>query len=422
MDPQPRRDPQLVRAGGGEPACGVCLELAEAADGMARYRLVYEAARHGGEGSCGERARSRLRELRADRPPAGELAAIDRQLGLTVPECAVEGLETHAGPRGARVVAQLVGECDLTSEEVAEPRQFVVRGEGLRPGAAPAEVAIDAGGAGRVRIESGAVRVDLTPEAQARMFRLGDRVMIDVVPEPEIGARAEGVDALIVLDPGHGGPNNIGGSAGDLVESTLVLDIAVRVQRRLARRLPNASVVLTRTDDTPLGLDERTAMANSLGADLFVSLHLNASDDPIQTGGVTTFVLDATTDRAALQLAARENGTREHEVTGIQRLIARLHRREQVGDSRELAQALHDHTLEAGRRVLPDLADRGVRSAMFYVLVGARMPAVLLEASFLSNPAEARALRTERYREALADGIAEGLVRYLSENSGNSGD
>jgi N-acetylmuramoyl-L-alanine amidase len=172
-------------------------------------------------------------------------------------------------------------------------------------------------------------------------------------------------------------------------------------------------VLLTRTDDVVVSLEARTAMANAAGADLFVSIHLNDSEVAIAHGGVTTFVLDTTEDAQALRLAARENGTTTAEVTGMTRLLAELQREDQVLASRRLADRVQQALLSRGRAVLPELADRGVRSALFAVLVGARMPAVLVEASFLTDPDELRALRTSRYRQALAEGIAEGIVHYV---------
>jgi N-acetylmuramoyl-L-alanine amidase len=171
--------------------------------------------------------------------------------------------------------------------------------------------------------------------------------------------------------------------------------------------------MLTRSTDVDLSLEERCALANAMEADAFVSIHLNASSEPVRKGGVTTFVLDTTNNRQAMRLAARENGTRVAEVTGIQSLLAKYHRRTQAAGSNSLADAVQRNTLKRGRAVLPKLTDRGVRSAMFYVLVGARMPAVLLEASFITHGLEARALAHPRYRKALADGIASGIVSYL---------
>ena len=150
-----------------------------------------------------------------------------------------------------------------------------------------------------------------------------------------------------------------------------------------------------------------------MAADLFVSIHLNAAPSPDDEGGVSTFVLDTTNDQAALRLAARENGTGTEGVTQLQMILASLYRNEQVQRSLSLAGDVQSSVLRDGRRVLPDLKDRGVKRALFYVLVGAQMPAVLVEASFITRPQEAEALATDGYRQALADGIAEGVVQYV---------
>ncbi|MEM7449249.1 MAG: N-acetylmuramoyl-L-alanine amidase [Myxococcota bacterium] len=233
------------------------------------------------------------------------------------------------------------------------------------------------------------------------------------------GADAIPVPALshirrVVLDPGHGG-DDYGARYEDLTEARLALDIALRTEAALRRRLPEVEVLLTRRDDEPLALDRRTALANAVRADIFVSIHLNSADDPVRRGGVATFVLDTSNDRQAIRLAARENGASVDEVTGMQRLLAGLHREVQLEDSLRLAELVQGGTVSGARRVLPWLRDRGVKRAMFFVLVGASMPSVLVEASFLTQPREAKALRTEVYRQSLAEGIAEGIIRYARE-------
>lgn len=216
---------------------------------------------------------------------------------------------------------------------------------------------------------------------------------------------------VVVLDPGHGGDDH-GAPAGDLRESTLVLDIARRVRARLLERLPSTRVLMTREDDTFVSLAQRAAMANAANADLFISIHLNASPTEAERGGVTTFVLDTSGDRQAIRLAAVENGTSEREVSDLGALVASIERRDQVAEARMLASRVHFATLSAARRQVPNLYDRGVRSAPFSVLVGARMPAILIEASFLLRAPEAPLLRRTEYRDALADGIAQGIVRH----------
>lgn len=216
---------------------------------------------------------------------------------------------------------------------------------------------------------------------------------------------------VILLDPGHGGDEH-GARVDGVRESHLVLDITRRTAMLLSRALPDTRILMTRQDDTDITLEARAAMAQRVSADLFVSVHLNDAEVPVETGGITTFVLDTTGDEAAIRLAARENGTRTVEVTGMQRLLAGLHREQQAIASRALADVVHASLLRRARREIPRLPDRGVKSAMFYVLVGAEMPAILVEASFMSRPEELEQLRTIRYRQALAEGIASGIVRY----------
>ncbi|MBK8172680.1 MAG: N-acetylmuramoyl-L-alanine amidase [Sandaracinaceae bacterium] len=217
---------------------------------------------------------------------------------------------------------------------------------------------------------------------------------------------------LIMLDPGHGGDDHGAPGEAGLRESRLVLDIAKRVRARLHDRLPQTRVMLTRENDTFVSLEQRAAMANVVEADLFISIHLNASPTEADRGGVATFVLDTSGDRQALRLAALENGTSENEVSELEALLASLQRQDQVAESRLLATRIHYSTLSWGRRFMPSLNDRGVRSALFYVLVGARMPSVLVEASFVLRAPEAPMLARDDYRDALAVGIAEGVVRY----------
>lgn len=282
---------------------------------------------------------------------------------------------------------------------------------------------VDVAGLRRVRTAADAsgarVTLDLDEEATPSVYLLPDpmRVVVDVaLPDPSAAtppAHERRPVHLVLLDPGHGG-DDYGARAFRMRESDLTLDLAMRTRDALLRRRPDIRVVLTRESDTFVSLEQRTAMANAINADLFVSIHLNAAWEPVDHGGVTTFVLDTTDDRQAVRLAARENGTSTADVSELERILAGLERGEQGAASSVLADRIHFATLSAGRRVLPHLHDRGVRSAMFYVLVGATMPAVLVEASFLTREDEANALRTERYRDALAGGIADGIARYAA--------
>ena len=321
---------------------------------------------------------------------------------------------------GARVVllfegAPLFQQKQLPAEGIL-PARIAIELEDVEWGdTVPVSQSVERGGLQRVRLATPNPRVvlDLQPGATGRLFYLTDpyRIVVDVSAVSRSRPKRR---PLVVLDPGHGGREP--GAANDqygLVESQVALDLAELTASRLSAIMPRVRVMLTRSTDVDLSLEERCALANAMEADAFVSIHLNASHEPVRKGGVTTFVLDTTNNRQALRLAARENGTRVAEVTGIQGLLAKYHRRTQAEGSLTLAGKIQRHTLKRGRSVLPKLTDRGVRRAMFYVLVGARMPSVLVEASFVTYEPEARALTRHNYRRALADGIASGIASYL---------
>jgi N-acetylmuramoyl-L-alanine amidase len=361
------------------------------------------------------RARGAIRECPGAWTSLGEGPATEAARRMES-GCRLAALEVRRHGSAARIVATLLPgplRESCTFEEERAEGTLVLR----VPGMVAAPTAQSAEGVGLVRgvsVDGAAIVVELAEGADPRTFFLLAplRAVVDVLPAPE----EIGDGPLVVLDPGHGGEET-GAQFDGLSESELVLDIAQRAARVIHRRAPTVRVVLTRTDDTAIPLEDRAARANELDADVFVSLHLNAADEPVRTGGVTTFVLDTTDDRQALRLAARENGTHAGDVSQLQRLLAGLHREDQLAGSRQLAEAVHRSTLAFGRRHLPTLPDRGVRSALFYVLVGARMPAILLEASFLTKAEEADALKTEGYRQALAAGLAAGIVRYFAERA-----
>jgi N-acetylmuramoyl-L-alanine amidase len=331
-----------------------------------------------------------------------------------------------AGAREVRVALAFDGPARFEHGELAAdtalPRRLYLdlAGVALAPGA-HALLPVAAAGLVRVRaflLDAATTRVsfDLAPETSYHVFFLTDpyRVIVDfraTRPQTEVS------DAVrsIVLDPGHGGAQVGAHGPNGIEEAKVALSIALRARRLIERALPDVRVVMTRDSDRAVSLEERAAIANAVGALLFVSIHLNASTSASDKGGVSTYVLDTSDDAQALRLAARENGADERDVTDLQKLFAGLYRREQVGQSIELAELVHASTLRFGRRQLPDLVDRGVKRAMFYVLVGARMPAVLCEASFITRPQEAAALKTDAYRQALAQGIADGIVSYARE-------
>ena len=231
---------------------------------------------------------------------------------------------------------------DLEGATIAEPLQHVM--------------AVDRGGLARIRtfaLDADRVRVsfDVAASTAHRLFAFNDpfRIVMDFRSELPASARLQAPAFTVVLDPGHGGQQPGAKGPNGLRESHVALALARRVRNALRRRVPQARVVMTRDEDRFVTLEERAAIANAVDADLFVSIHLNASHVPNDLGGVATFVLDTTDDQAALRLAARENDTDLEGVSRLQLILASLFRRDQVDRSRALAERVQRATLRAGR-------------------------------------------------------------------------
>lgn len=214
----------------------------------------------------------------------------------------------------------------------------------------------------------------------------------------------------IVLDPGHGGkdPGAIG--VDGIAEKDIVLAVAKKLALKLKKEM-GVEVVLTRSDDTFVELKDRTAMANAEQADLFISLHVNASPNP-DARGLETYYLDNTTDEAANRLAARENAVARSSVTDIQFILSDMIQNLKLEDSITLAHRLHASVVSQVGQRYGEVRDLGVKKALFYVLVGARMPSVLVEMFFVTHKSEARALAKEAYQDAIVDALLEGIRKY----------
>lgn len=214
----------------------------------------------------------------------------------------------------------------------------------------------------------------------------------------------------IVLDPGHGGkdPGAIG--IGGIAEKDIVLAIAKKLAKKLQQEM-GLEVVLTRKDDRFIPLEDRTAIANAEGADLFLSLHMNASPNG-EAKGLETYYLDNTTDEASLRLAARENGTSRRNVSDLQFILSDMTQNMKLEDSITLAHHLQHSLVDGLSTKLADVKDLGVKKSLFSVLVGARMPSVLVEMFFITNKTEGRAMSQEGYQNAVVDALYEGIVKY----------
>ena len=229
---------------------------------------------------------------------------------------------------------------------------------------------------------------------------------------------------LIMIDPGHGGrdPGAIG--IGGLKEKTVVLAISKRLGKKLASRLP-VEVVYTREKDAFIPLPERTARANAAGADLFLSIHANASKNP-QAQGVETYYLNNTNDRATIRLASLENGLRdvqpaEHKESELSYILSDLIQNGKAEESLSLAHALQTSMITHVSKRHSRVRNLGVKKGPFYVLVGAHMPCVLVEVSFLTHRLQGKLLRSSVYREAIAEGLFQGIARFIRDEQNAEG-
>ncbi|HVN29766.1 MAG TPA: N-acetylmuramoyl-L-alanine amidase, partial [Candidatus Binataceae bacterium] len=224
---------------------------------------------------------------------------------------------------------------------------------------------------------------------------------------------------LVMIDPGHGGYDPGTQSSSGILEKDLALNIAQRVAYALKARGVRAQ--LTRNTDEFIPLSERTRRANVADADLFVSIHLNSSPNP-ETTGIEVYYLNNTTDRATIRLARMENagvtGTSAPIDGNLNYILADLRQNYKATEAASLARSIDTQTVndldaQLGLEVNP----LGAKMGPFYVLVGAHMPAVLVECGFLSNPTEAQRLAAASYQDVLAEGIATAVARYLTSEA-----
>ena len=220
----------------------------------------------------------------------------------------------------------------------------------------------------------------------------------------------------IVVDAGHGGHDTGTIGPNGLMEKDLVLDVALRLGRLLETRL-GADVIFTRDDDSFIPLETRTAIANEHQADLFISIHANSSQDP-SARGIETYYLNFTSNPDALEVAARENAVSEKSIFELQDLVKKITLKEKIEESRELATDVQQSLYSGLATQHSTLRDRGVKKAPFVVLIGANMPSILAEISFVSNPTDAAKLETPEYREKIADSLYKGIAKYAGGLSG----
>ncbi len=220
----------------------------------------------------------------------------------------------------------------------------------------------------------------------------------------------------IVIDAGHGGHDSGTLGAGGIEEKDVVLDVALRLGKLLHDRL-GAEIIYTRSDDTFVPLETRTAIANKAQADLFLSIHANSSSDA-SARGVETYYLNFTSDPTALDVAARENAVSDQSIHQLSDLVKKIALKDKIAESREFASDVEGSLYAGLAKGNVGLKDRGVKKAPFVVLIGANMPSILAEISFVTNPKDAAQLQQPEYRERVAESIYKGVARYEGGLSG----
>ena len=241
-----------------------------------------------------------------------------------------------------------------------------------------------------------------------------------LLPGPEPSAAKRGDRSLtralglklgrVVLDAGHGG-HDVGthGPSG-YVEKDLTLDVTQRLGALIEDRL-GSEVVYTRSEDTYVGLEERTRIANDRKADLFLSVHANSSPY-VSAAGVETYILNFTTSKTALELAARENASATSSIHELHDLLDKIALKDKIDESREFASRLQTSLSVLSKRSNDGAKNRGVKKAPFVVLIGAAMPSVLAEIGFLTNPSEEALLLKPEYRQKIAEALYKGVAAY----------
>ena len=411
-------------------------------DAETTYAELYRVQRRGsaanadaGASLCAPAIDAPLAALAAFRPPAAVLDAIDRGLAgegaialapsdagpsrvLVAPR--ITNIEQWGGAEAARVVIHLDRSARFRVGDVGsgagQGARTYVELDGVELGGNPQDTPLG-GIVSRIVTEAtttgSRVALDLSGPAYRRVFHLLEpfRVVVDIAKHPP-GSSAKGAGRSVdrvAIDAGHGGtdPGALGPSG--LREKDVTLAVAHKLAPILSRL--GIEVALTRDDDRYVTLEERTARANAFGADLFVSIHCNAAENKTRRG-VETYVLDTTTSDMAGRVAARENATSQAASNEVAQLLASMRLADQSTRSTRFAELLQRSGVASLGTQYGDVLDGGVHRAAFYVLVGARMPAVLFETSYISNALEEQRLGSADYQQRLADAIANAIKAY----------
>jgi N-acetylmuramoyl-L-alanine amidase len=335
----------------------------------------------------------------------------------------IRAAETRPGI--TRVVLELNADVDATTSQLANPNRLIIEVRAAAPAAAvPPEIT----SALPASVQPSPPKIE--PPAPLAALPAPSKAPPDLPAGPvEIPKAAKhtstGKNSLtralglkvdrIVIDAGHGGHDQGTEGPKGLLEKDLVLDVAMRLGQLVEERM-GAEVIYTRTDDTFVPLEQRTALANEKKADLFLSIHANSSSYP-RIAGVETYYLNFTDSKEALDVASRENASSQKSIFELQDIIQKITLHDKAEESKEFAGRVQAALYAFSGRNVAGEKNRGVKKAPFVVLIGASMPSVLAEIGFLSNPREEALLKKPDYRQKLAEALFRGVTRYAESLS-----
>ncbi|MGF7178962.1 N-acetylmuramoyl-L-alanine amidase [Tunturiibacter psychrotolerans] len=312
------------------------------------------------------------------------------------------------------------GKVEATSQPTSQPISAVVSGK--KDSGAESSGVAEGGVAAAVGTASD-VPVAVAPKRLKKGKAVKDA---DAVPARAAVPTADGETSMvralglkigrIVIDAGHGGHDSGTLGVDGIEEKDVVLDVALRLGKLLHDRL-GAEIIYTRSDDTFIPLETRTAIANKAQADLFLSIHANSSADA-SARGVETYYLNFTSSPDALETAARENAVSDQSIHQLSDLVKKITLKDKIEESREFAADVEQSLYGGLQRGNAGLKDRGVKKAPFVVLIGANMPSILAEISFVTNAKDARQLQQPDYRERVAESLYKGVAKYAGGLSG----